>query len=412
MNPVLNSIPFSQNGMHPPAPPKFSVKFEDELMALPPIEYLDRERCIIRQAFHLIYGPSRSGKTVLCVDRAMSLVEAGFMVLYIATEDISNLRYYVAAWRMAHPGVKGKLMWLDMPTGIDLQDPDQVDELITLVSAARYDHITIDTLRESHSGDENSSQHTAVVNGAIQRIIRSSECSMDIAHHTGVVGERPRGSTALFGNANVVIATKGGGDRIDVEIEKLRDVPREPMWYYLKQQDTGMKDHNGFPVVRVVLSSDSGIRKQSKSIALAGYKILEFLARPEFAISGTSAKSIEDSAGVARREMFTELRELKDKGFALQQKDRAPYFITPEGREALDQWREKQSSRNTPTGQPFAKIEPETVAVSAGRVQELMDNGMGKADAQKQVADEVMFGADAASRLISSLNNRLRSVGN
>ncbi|WP_223688466.1 AAA family ATPase, partial [Streptococcus pneumoniae] len=67
-----------------------------------------------------------------------------------------------------------------------------------------YDLIVLDTLREAHSGDENSSRDTSVINRALQRII-STGAAVDVVHHSGVAGERPRGSTALFGNADVVI---------------------------------------------------------------------------------------------------------------------------------------------------------------------------------------------------------------
>src|SRR5215208_5155536 len=155
----------------PTTPPRFAVRDESALMALPPLKYLDRYRCIIAQSFHLVYGASGSGKTFWVVDCAMSLVADGLHVLYIATEDLINLRYYVASWRMAHPNATGILTWLEMQEGIDLQDPGQVVDLLDTIDPCKFDCIVIDTLREAHTGDENSSQDTACVNRAIQRLV-------------------------------------------------------------------------------------------------------------------------------------------------------------------------------------------------------------------------------------------------
>jgi RecA-family ATPase len=80
---------------------------------------------------------------------------------------------------------------------------DRPTPLIETIEPYQYDYIVLDTLREAHSGDENSSQDTARINRAIQRLIATG-AAVDIVHHSGIAGERPRGSTALFGNADTV----------------------------------------------------------------------------------------------------------------------------------------------------------------------------------------------------------------
>jgi len=62
---------------------RFVVGTEDELVALLPLRYLDRDLCIVAAAFHLIYGASGSGKTFYAIERAMRLAEHGLRVLYI-----------------------------------------------------------------------------------------------------------------------------------------------------------------------------------------------------------------------------------------------------------------------------------------------------------------------------------------
>jgi predicted ATP-dependent serine protease len=96
----------------------------------------------------------------------MRQVAAGHRVLYVATEDMQGLHYRVVAWRKARTDTAGKLTWLKMPEGLDLQDHSQVAELVEAIEPYQYDHIVIDTLREAHSGDENSSQDTRRINRA------------------------------------------------------------------------------------------------------------------------------------------------------------------------------------------------------------------------------------------------------
>jgi adenosyl cobinamide kinase/adenosyl cobinamide phosphate guanylyltransferase len=318
-----------------PAAPRFTIAREEALMDLPPVRYLDRYLGLVAKAFHLIYGASGSGKTFFAIERAMRQVAQGRRVLYIATEDVQGLRYRIAAWRLANPGVAGRLTWLQMPEGLDLQDYNQVAELIEAVEPYTYDHIILDTLREAHSGDENSSQDTRRINRAIQRLVVTG-AAIDVIHHTGVNGERPRGSTALFGNADAVIKVEDDDGYIRIGFDKLRNAPpRDALLFGMVQQDTGLLDTDGESVVSVVLRPANQTSRRDAKLTPTQRKILQTLALSIFDNIGAKAAQVIDTAEITRRHTYLALAALKTRGFVSQGDKGDPYMITPAGRAQL-----------------------------------------------------------------------------
>jgi len=318
------------------APARFAVAREEALMDLPPVRYLDRELGLVAKAFHLIYGASGSGKTFFAIERAMRQVSLGRRVLYIPTEDVQGLRYRIVAWRKAHPDVAGHLTWLQMPIGLDLQDGDHVAELIEAVQPYEYDHIIIDTLREAHSGDENSSQDTRRINRAIQRLVVTG-AAVDVVHHTGVAGERPRGSTALFGNADAVLKVEDDDGFVRVSFEKLRNAPpRDALAFGMVQQDTGLTDTDGESVISVILRTASQTTQRGSKLSPIQRDVLRTLALSIFDGIGAKAQQVIDTSGVTRRNVYLALASLKTRGFVSQGSKGDPYTITPSGRAVLN----------------------------------------------------------------------------
>jgi len=315
---------------------RFSIGTEDELMALPPLRYLDRELGIVAGGIHLLYGASGSGKTFFAIERAMRQVALGRRVLYIATEDQQGLRYRVAAWRKAYPAAEGRLTWLKMPDGLDLQDHHQVAELLDAIAPYQYDHIVLDTLREAHSGDENSSQDTARINRALQRLA-AADAAIDVAHHSGVAGERPRGSTALFGNADVVIKIENDDGLVHIHFDKLRNAPpRDSLAFGLVQQDTGLTDSDGLPVVSAILRPASQVTTRDAAPTPMQRKILEALALSIFQDTGARTRQLVEAAGLPEnKSLYRALSALKTNTYIRQTTKGEPYYITPEGRAQL-----------------------------------------------------------------------------
>lgn len=339
--PVANAVDYAVwQGEHTtngrvPVLPRFEVASEDALMELPPLSYLDRDLGMIAGGFHLIYGASGSGKTFFAIERALRQVSLDKRVLYIATEDLQGLRYRVSAWRKAHPEASGRLTWLKTPDGLDLQNPEHVAALLSAIQPYEYDLIVLDTLREAHSGDENSSRDTSVINRALQRII-STGAAVDVVHHSGVAGERPRGSTALFGNADVVIKVENDDGFIRVSYDKMRNAPpRDALAFGLVSQDTGLLDADDQPVISAILRTANQVTLRNVTLTPNYRRVLEALAMSIFDGVGAKAQQIVDTVDLPKRTIYRALDALKRRDFISQGLKGDPYYITPAGRAQL-----------------------------------------------------------------------------
>jgi AAA domain/Primase C terminal 2 (PriCT-2) len=345
----------------PVAVPRFTVAIEDELFNLPALRYLDRDLLLCAGAFHLIYGASGSGKTFYAIERAMRQASLGRRVLYIPTEDVSGLRYRVAAWRRAHPEASGRMTWLQMPEGLDLQDHKQVAELIEAIEPFQYDHIVLDTLREAHSGDENSSQDTARINRAIQRLVATG-AAVDVVHHTGVAGERPRGSTALFGNCDVVIKVESDDGLIRASFDKIRNgTPRDSLAFGLALQDTGLIDGDGEPVVSAILRPAAQFTRRDAPMNANQRKVLSTLSLSIFSETGAKNNQLKAAAELPERTLYNALSWLKNKGYISQGTKGDPYYITPAGLAQLGSEytaASEESAAGSPTASTASPLPP------------------------------------------------------
>lgn len=306
--------------------PRFTIRTEDDLSALPPPSWLVPGE-ILRGAYHLVYGASGSGKTFYAIDRALRAASAGARCLYIATEDLIGLKVRVAAWRATYPQAAGRLIWLDMPEGLDLGDPGQVRDLLATVGGLELDLITIDTLREAHTGDENSSQDMAAVNRAVQRLIRETGASVDVVHHSGVNEGRERGSTALGANCDIKWKVSNDDGRICITCEKYRHgAPFDPRYYQI--EPVGVVD--GGAVLRP--SSATSGTTGAGPVTPGQRSILDMLALSIFSEIGAKTAQIEAHTGLKGGSLFRALSSLKNRGLLTQGGKGDPYTITAAGR--------------------------------------------------------------------------------
>lgn len=311
-----------------PGRPRFVIRAEEDLADVPAPEWILADE-MQRRGYHLIYGASGSGKTFYALDRSMRAASAGAKCLYVATEDLAGLKLRVAAWRAAFPSATGRIAWLEMPEGVNLADPAQVDELLAAVSGLSFDLITIDTLREAHTGDENSSQDMAAVNRAIQRIIRETGAAVDLVHHSGVNEGRERGSTALSANCDLKWKVSNDDGRVALSCEKFRHGPLFAPRYY---QITPTPQVVGGAVLRPASTIST---RQSGPLTVGERAILEMLALSIFEDIGAKTTQVQQHTGLQGGSLFRALSALKNRDYLSQGSKGDPYRITPAGKAVL-----------------------------------------------------------------------------
>lgn len=307
---------------------RFTIRTEEDLAVLPPPEWLLPGE-LMRGGFHLIYGASGSGKTFHSIDRALRAAAEGARCLYIATEDLTGLKMRVAAWRYFHRDAPGRIIWLEMPQGLDLASVTQVDELVSTLTGIGLDLITLDTLREAHTGDENSSQDMAAVNRAVQRLIRETGAAVDLVHHTGVNEGRERGSTALGANCDLKWKVSSEDALITVSCEKFRHGPPFPSRCYRIVPVVGVESG------AILLPASMTTSRGDAPLSPAQVKILEVLALSVFDGKGARTTQIAEAAALTNATLYRALSALKNRGYLNQGAKGDPYTLTPAGRAAL-----------------------------------------------------------------------------
>jgi len=245
--------------------------------------------------------------------------------LYIATEDLPGIRQRVRAWRQYHRTMTGSLDILEMPSGIDLAAPTHVDDLLAAMAGIEYSLITLDTLREAHTGDENSSTDMARVNRAIQRIIRETGAAVEVLHHTGVNDGRERGSTALSANCDLKWRVSNDDGVIAVTCEKFRHgATLEPRYCQLSEVAGSA----------VAVATDAR-QALTPKLGKNEREILEFLALDVFADIGAKQAQIKTGTTVPERSIYRVLSSLKRRDYVRQGAKGDPYQLTVAGRTAI-----------------------------------------------------------------------------
>ncbi len=302
--------PLVRTGSH-----KRALLTVDDLQGLPPLDWLI-DGCVPSGAFAVLYGPSGAGKTFLALDLALSVSAAvrwlghdvrGGPTLYVAAEGIGGLAQRVKAWRSARAecdlsGVRF------LPDAVNLLDERAVSSLLADIADMDLPPalIVLDTLARCIPGaDENSAQDVGRAVAAIDRIRAATGATVLLIHHTGKNGDSERGSSALRGAADTMLAVSNDDGLIRVECAKQKDdVPFDRL--YARLVSSGDSAFIGL---------DSGIAVIDLNAPLSGQETatLEVLTAT-FGEDGATPKQIAEQARIPERTVYTTLRTLIARG--------------------------------------------------------------------------------------------------
>lgn len=200
---------------------------------IPKPEYLI-DGLIPEGSFSVLYGPPASAKTFLVLDWALSIgsgrawhrrdVRKG-PVVFVSAEGSAGLGVRIAAWKQSarHEGLAG-VFFLREP--VNLLDDQDVSRFISedINSLGRPSLVVFDTLARCMVGaEENSARDMGRAIASADRIRSETGSAVLVIHHTRKNGSRERGSGALTGAANTVIAVKSKGGAVQVTCDKQKD---------------------------------------------------------------------------------------------------------------------------------------------------------------------------------------------
>jgi DNA-binding MarR family transcriptional regulator len=335
----------------------------EDLRNLPPVSWLI-DRLLVARAFVVLYGPSGVGKSFFALDLALtvaagtpwldgSATTAGW-VLYIAAEGSAGLTKRIDAWTAAREIPEPDRIRF-LPDAVNLLDPRSVASAELTIAAMPEPPalIAIDTLaRTLIGGDENSARDVGLFIAAVDQLrAAAGGCTALIVHHTGKKGDDERGSSALRGAADQMLAlTHDTGGSLRLEFAKVKDhEPPAPLALQLATEgdscaiQLGPDDRDDCP----------------PKIGRTERLILEQLSAA-FDDDAASRTRLKDSLPVSESTLDRSLKYLQHKGLLTRERSgRARFYaLTPAGQNAHSSQssntrhddRQRLSSRHTPLG--------------------------------------------------------------
>ena len=302
----------------PPSPeadgdqrPLYKLWTDTELIDLPPPDMLIKD-ILPAKGPSILYSQAGVGKSFLAIDWAyriaLGLDWFGLPcmkgpVIYVAAEGQGGLGKRLSAWRTAHSSAgTTSLRFITHP--IYPTRPETYETLQASLEVVALDQpvlIVIDTLTRVNEGDENSTKDMTALINAIDALRIRFDCAILLVHHRGYTEGRIRGSSALLGAADAILALE-----------------KDPDTGILTLSSNKMKEGANFEPWKLVLKVLPVGETSSCVIALAAGQprkltepmrtVLATLA--EAGLEGASFAQIHTGSGLAKSTLNRTLKEL------------------------------------------------------------------------------------------------------
>lgn len=290
-----------------------------------------------------LYGQPGCGKSFVGIDLAMCIASGiswhgarcrPGRVLLCAGEGLGGIYRRILAWTAGRPPelierVRNGML-LVLPTVPQLLDPEQVAGAIRAWKRLRPALIIVDTLARALSGgDENSAEDMGRAVEALDLIRRETGATALAIHHAGKDETRgARGSSALLGACDSMLALTKDGDRLMLTVEKQKDAePPRPILLALDTVSLGPgQDGREASSCRVRRLTGA---EAAMDLAGAERAVLALLRRPEH-VEGLTPTDIRGFLeDMPKTTFFRAVSALLEAG--LLSKKRSLYRAAPEG---------------------------------------------------------------------------------
>jgi hypothetical protein len=334
------------------SPPLFAFIFDDELPAAPTDWLVDG--VLQPGRFAVLFGPPGAGKSIAAIDLALSVARGvpwlgrfdvhQAPVAYCYTEGADGFRVRVDAWKQRHGVIDraGVLVTFEAPNLLD-----KANVAALLAALRRLDPlpalVIVDTLaRVIPAADENSAKDMGTAIAACDRLRTSFDCAVLLVHHSRRDGANERGSTALRGAADTMLAVTVADDVITLTCEKQRDgAPFTPLRLQL------------LPVAEsVVLVPSDASPLLGRLTSRARSMLVALLELSDAGVPATYSRWLK-AADCPESSFIAGLKTLRDGDWVTKpQGTRTTYSATDKGRTAVA----PHHTKKAPTGETGAKV--------------------------------------------------------
>lgn len=238
----------------------------DELENIPTLEPLIDD-VLFRDSVARMWGESGAFKSFMAVDFAASVgtgmdwhgksVHQG-LVIYLVAEGGAGIRKRVRAWEQHHGRKMTGVKFLPRP--VQVRSPEWA-VLIEVCRRLNPVLVVVDTQARVTVGvEENSATEMGVVLHLVDQLRTAGQACVLLVHHSGLSGERGRGSTAIKGGMQTELGVSRSGKtlaniRVTLKTTKQKDDEElEDLVFALERIELkGEAKPDGTPVSSIVL---------------------------------------------------------------------------------------------------------------------------------------------------------------
>lgn len=323
-NVIKDQRPNVEQLLYEPATPRRGYTAR-ELAHLPKQTWL-MNNLIPAKGLVVMYGAPGVGKSFVAFDISMRM-SMFYPVLYVAAEGSSGYHKRLVAWETHHKKETQKLYFDIDP--VNLVKEEEVNVFCEFWATIKPAMIVIDTLAMCMgTGDENSARDMGIMIQSCRLLTKRLGSTVMLIHHTGKTGVSERGSSALRGAADCVIEIKDADGLISAVNVKMKDAPLfdSMFWRGVPSEDS-----------LVLVKSENVIQTKLDKLSRHQIAVLRALNLEVFTTTGAKATQVAKSSGVDETYIYKVLSSLKRLGYIRQHQKGDPFFITDEGKDAINQ---------------------------------------------------------------------------
>jgi hypothetical protein len=307
--------------------PRTRLYHASELLTLPPQAWL-LDRLVPQGAIGFIWGESGIGKSFLMIHLALTVAQ-NEAVVYIADEGWHGYGERIRAWMRHNKRDMGQLYFRQELLAVD---EAAVSDLIAQIAPLQPKLVILDTVATVMPGaDDNAARDIGLLSRHCRLIAQATGAAVIGVHHPTKDGKTYRGSGALKGNFDFVMAVEADDDQLRITCQKMRDdEPFPDQRVAFLPVDIGLPTKKG----RVVVPGDLVVQTRDDPLTPLQRKIVEALHGDG---EGLTSGELGSLLRCPESSLHSALKKLKGFGFLRQDRRGAPYILTEDGQRMLTQ---------------------------------------------------------------------------